>query len=107
METRFGLATTLCTMSNVYEKKGDFEKAIDVMRRGMEMHKEAGDASGEAVACINLVGIFLQKANATFLRLSSLQCGREALKRSMEEYWHLHTESIATYSGPFPSANSG
>ena len=84
-------------MSNVYEKKGDFEKAIDVMRRGMEMHKEAGDASGEAVACINLAGIFLQKANATFLRLSSLQCGREALKRSMEEYWHLHTESIATY----------
>jgi Cdc6-like AAA superfamily ATPase len=39
METRFGLATTLCTMSNVYEKKGDFEKAIDVMRRGMECIK--------------------------------------------------------------------
>ena len=57
-EEKENFGTTLNNISQIYDARGDYDTALDYLKKSLKIREEIGDIVGEAVTCFNMASIF-------------------------------------------------
>jgi tetratricopeptide (TPR) repeat protein len=80
------MATVLTEMGTVYQRQGEYEKAIEYQVRGLELDKERGDEEGQAISLHQLSILYMLKGDYTTALAHSQEAEKLARKLKNDSF---------------------